>query len=95
MRAKSISSAMFQLLSLDAHLEHQTDHIRVVINGPNVETVVGNLLFHPDDVKSVMRELAPLHFRKDFDEFQRALREDLPRQDAIMKNVKGWRPTND
>jgi hypothetical protein len=100
MRAKIISSAMVQLLSLDA--QHQTDHIRVVNNGPIVETVVGNQLFHPDDVESVTRELALLHFSKDFAEFQHALREDLLCQDAIMKNsvnnlrhVEGWSATND
>jgi hypothetical protein len=42
------------------------NHIRVVINGPIVETVVGNLLFHPDDVESVTRELTLLHFSKGF-----------------------------
>jgi hypothetical protein len=66
MRAKSISSAMVQLLSLDAHLEHQTAYIHVVINRPIMETVVGDLLLHPDDVESLTRELALLHFSKGF-----------------------------
>jgi hypothetical protein len=40
-----------------------------------VESGVEDLLLHPDDVDSVTRELALLRFRKEFSEFQRALRE--------------------
>jgi hypothetical protein len=50
--------------SIDSHLENQKNHIRVVINGPIVETVVGDLLFHPDDVQSVTRERALQQFKK-------------------------------
>jgi hypothetical protein len=103
MRAKSNSSAMFQLLSLDAHLEHNTSYIRVVINGPILESVVGDLLFHPDDVESVTCKLVLLlHFNKEFAEFQHPLREDPLLHEATMKNfvnnvvfVERWSPTND
>jgi hypothetical protein len=50
--------------TLHAHLEQQSNHIRFLINGPIVETVIGDLLFHPDDNESVTLERAMQQFRK-------------------------------
>jgi hypothetical protein len=44
--------------------EEQANHIRVLINGPIVETVIGGLLFHPDNVENVTRECALQLFKK-------------------------------
>ena len=41
--------------SLDAHLE-SSPHIRILFNAPITETVVGKLMFHPNDVDGVTRE---------------------------------------
>ncbi|BBN02006.1 hypothetical protein Mp_2g11970 [Marchantia polymorpha subsp. ruderalis] len=49
---------------LDAHLENQGNHIRVLINGTIVETVLGDLLFNPDDIESMSRERALQQFKK-------------------------------
>ena len=49
--------------SLDAHLE-SSRHIRILVNAPNIEMVVGELLFHPNDVDGVTRERALNLFKK-------------------------------
>lgn len=49
--------------SLDAHLEDK-QQIHFLINAPIVETVIGELLFHPDDVEGVTRERALNMFKK-------------------------------
>ena len=42
---------------LNAHLESSL-HIRILVNAPIIETVVGDLLFHPDDVDGMTCERA-------------------------------------
>ena len=43
--------------SLNANLE-SSPHIHILVNAPIIETVVGELLFHPDDVNGVTHERA-------------------------------------
>jgi hypothetical protein len=74
-RANSSSSAAFY--SLDSNLENQKNHIRVVIDGPIVESVVGDLLFQTDDVQSVSRERALQQFKK-LDSFDSENDEECP-----------------
>ena len=49
--------------SLNAHLE-SSPHIRIIVNAPIIKTVVGEIMFHPDDVDSVTRESALNLFKK-------------------------------
>ena len=49
--------------SLYAHLK-SSRHIRILVNAPNIKTVVGELLFHPNDVDGVTRERALNLFKK-------------------------------
>ena len=48
---------------LNAHLESSL-HIRILVNAPIIETVVGDLLFHPDDVDGMTCERALSLFKK-------------------------------
>ena len=50
--------------TLHAHKDQDLDHIRVLVNAPIVETIVGDLLFHPDDVAGVTHERALSQFKK-------------------------------
>ena len=49
--------------SLDAHLE-SSPYIRILVNATIIETVVGELLFHPNDVDNVTHERALNLFNK-------------------------------
>ncbi|BBN13083.1 hypothetical protein MPTK1_6g00640 [Marchantia polymorpha subsp. ruderalis] len=49
---------------LDADVENQGNHISVLINEPIMETVLGDLLFNPDDIESMSREHALQQFKK-------------------------------
>ena len=40
--------------TLDVHMEPCTK-LRLLINGPIVDTILGKLLFHPDDVEGITR----------------------------------------
>lgn len=58
---KSVPTAFVN--TLDAHFE-TSSHLRVLINGNIVEVVVGDLLFHPDDLEGVTHERALELFKK-------------------------------
>ena len=75
--------------TLDAHLEKQPNRLRTLINGPIVETVVGDLLFHPDDVESVTLQRALQQFKK-LDEPDRENGEQGQRDlyEVVIKNPR-------
>lgn len=60
----------------DTHFD-QESHLRVLINALIVETIIGEPLFHPDDVKTVRRERSLKQFKK--------LREFNPENEDIAK----------
>eukprot|EP00171_Calliarthron_tuberculosum_P009058 IDg9058t1 len=49
--------------SIEAHIETR-EHVRILVNAPIVDTVVGGFLLHPDDIRSVIRKLALKLFKK-------------------------------